>query len=101
MRSGWGHMALKSLAEIDFAQLIQRKFTPSPDCWADQIPYFLMLDRFSDGNEQDGHRDAQDRPVNNRNDPRCDRRRYRVRTVGDELRLLLSYTPESGLEPLE
>src|SRR5262245_39340784 len=63
MRNGWGHMALKSLAEIDFAELIQRKYTPSPDCWADQILYFLMLDRFSDGNEKGGHWDVEDRPV--------------------------------------
>ncbi len=53
----------KSIAEIDFASLIKRKYTPSPDCWADQVLYFLMLDRFSDGNEKGGYRDAQDQPV--------------------------------------
>src|SRR5215813_10935969 len=52
----------KSLAGIDFASLVKRQYTPSPDCWADQILYFLMLDRFSDGNEK-GYRDAQDQPV--------------------------------------
>src|SRR6516165_8537472 len=55
--------APKSIAEIDFASLIKREYTPSPDCWADQILYFLMLDRFSDGNEKGGYRDAQDQPV--------------------------------------
>src|SRR5215475_10701177 len=34
----------KSIAEIDFADLTRRQYTPSPDCWADQILYFLMLD---------------------------------------------------------
>src|SRR5215467_13941834 len=53
----------KSIAEIDFASLIKRQYTPSPVCWADQILYFLMLDRFSDGNEKGGYRDAQDQPV--------------------------------------
>jgi glycosidase len=55
--------APKSIAEIDFAGLVKRRYTPSPDCWADQILYFLMLDRFSDGNEKDGYRDAQGQPV--------------------------------------
>jgi glycosidase len=53
----------KSIAEIDFASLTRRSYTPSPDCWADQVLYFLMLDRFSDGNEKGGYRDAQGRPV--------------------------------------
>ena len=52
----------KSIAEIDFANLTKRQYTPSPDCWADQILYFLMLDRFSDGNEKGGYRDARDSP---------------------------------------
>lgn len=54
---------MKSLAEIDFATVTNRQYTPSPDCWADQILYFLMLDRFSDGNEKGGYRDAQGQPV--------------------------------------
>jgi glycosidase len=55
--------APKSIAEIDFASLLKRRYTPSPDCWADQILYFLMLDRFSDGNEKGGYGDTQDQPV--------------------------------------
>ena len=42
----------KSIAEIDFASLTKRRYTPSPACWADQILYFLMLDRFSDGHKR-------------------------------------------------
>jgi glycosidase len=55
--------APKSIAEIDFASLIKREYTPSPDCWTDQVLYFLILDRFSDGNEKGGYRDSQDQPV--------------------------------------
>jgi len=53
----------KSIAEIDFAELTKRKYTPSPDCWTDQVLYFLMLDRFSDGNEKGGYKNAQNEPV--------------------------------------
>jgi glycosidase len=53
----------KSLLEIDFASLTRRKFTPSPAAWEDQVLYFLLLDRFSDGKEKDGHRDNDDQPV--------------------------------------
>jgi len=53
----------KSTAEIDFAKLTKRKYTPSPDCWSDQVLYFLMLDRFSDGNEKGGYKGARGEPV--------------------------------------
>lgn len=43
----------KSLAEIDFASLCDRKFFPSPETWEDLVLYFLMLDRFSDNQEKD------------------------------------------------
>jgi glycosidase len=39
------------LSDIDFAALIARPFFPSPTHWEDEVLYFLMLDRFSDGNE--------------------------------------------------
>ena len=42
----------KSLLELDFASLTRRKFTPSPAAWEDQVLYFLMLDRFSDGKDR-------------------------------------------------
>jgi glycosidase len=53
----------KSLMELDFASLTRRKFTPSPAAWEDQVLYFLLLDRFSDGKEKDGYRDIAGRPV--------------------------------------
>ena len=56
----------KSLLEIDFASLTRRTFTPSPAAWEDQVLYFLLLDRFSDGREKDGYRDNADRPVADR-----------------------------------
>src|SRR5271165_4181187 len=53
----------KSLLEVDFASLTRRTFTPSPAAWEDQVLYFLLLDRFSDGKEKDGYRDNADAPV--------------------------------------
>jgi glycosidase len=53
----------KSLLDLDFASLTRRKFTPSPAAWEDQVMYFLLLDRFSDGNEKDGYLDDAGRPV--------------------------------------
>ncbi len=44
-------MTERSLAELDLAGLCQRDFFPSPAAWEDQVFYFLMLDRFSDGRE--------------------------------------------------
>lgn len=50
-------MAEKSLAEIDFSSLLAGKhFFPSPTAWEDQVLYFLLVDRFSDGKEK-GYRD--------------------------------------------
>src|SRR5262245_41996800 len=53
----------KSLLDVDFASLTRRTFTPSPAAWEDQVLYFLLLDRFSDGNEAGGYRDDAGRPV--------------------------------------
>ncbi|WP_221394573.1 alpha-amylase family glycosyl hydrolase [Dyadobacter sp. NIV53] len=47
---------IKSLREIDFPSLIRSEYFPSPLAWEDQVLYFLLLDRFSDGNEK-GFRD--------------------------------------------
>jgi glycosidase len=42
-----------SVAELDLRQLTQgRSFHPSPAAWEDEVLYFLMLDRFSDGKER-------------------------------------------------
>jgi glycosidase len=59
----------KSLLDIDFASLTRRTFTPSPAAWEDQVLYFLLLDRFSDGNERGGYRDSEGRPVNSGTTP--------------------------------
>jgi glycosidase len=53
----------KSLLDIDFGSLTRRAFTPSPAAWEDQVLYFLLLDRFSDGNERGGYRDIEGRPL--------------------------------------
>jgi glycosidase len=59
----------KSLLELDFASLRRQKFTPSPAAWEDQVLYFLLLDRFSDGKEKDGYRDVADRPMHGGSTP--------------------------------
>ena len=53
----------RSLLEIDFAALTRGPFTPSPAAWEDQVLYFLMLDRFSEGNENGGYADVTGHPV--------------------------------------
>lgn len=59
----------KSLLELDFVSLTRRTFTPSPAAWEDQVVYFLLLDRFSDGNEQGGFRDNDGRPASSGSTP--------------------------------
>ncbi len=59
----------KSLLDLDFASLTQRAFTPSPAAWEDQVVYFLLLDRFSDGNEHSGFRDNDGRPASSGTTP--------------------------------
>jgi len=49
-------MIEQRLSELNFATLTDREFFPSPAAWEDQVLYFLMLDRFSDGKEK-GYRD--------------------------------------------
>src|SRR3954464_5686014 len=48
--------------DIDWAALTAGPFHPSPASWADQVLYFLLVDRFSDGREN-GHRDVDGVPV--------------------------------------
>ena len=43
---------MQTIDDIDFAALTQRAFHPSPDAWEDQVFYFFLVDRFSDGREQ-------------------------------------------------
>ena len=51
-------MTEQSLKDLDLEALIRQHgpYTASPAAWEDQVLYFLMLDRFSDGNEN-GYRD--------------------------------------------
>jgi hypothetical protein len=44
-------MNTSSVRDLDFAALRQRAFQPSPAACEDQVLYFLLLDRFSDGHE--------------------------------------------------
>src|SRR5438874_4422926 len=57
-------MPVRSLAELHFDELIRNKeFTPSPTAWEDQVLYFLLVDRFSDGKEK-GYFDLDGNVVN-------------------------------------
>lgn len=44
---------MQTLADIDFPTLTARAFHPSPAAWEDQVFYFFLVDRFSDGQERD------------------------------------------------
>lgn len=46
----------RRLQGIDWDALRRPEYMPSPSAWEDQVLYFLMLDRFSDGKEK-GYRD--------------------------------------------
>ena len=48
---------MRRVADLDSTGFDAASTTPSPSDWADEVLYFLMVDRFSDGRE-DGHRDA-------------------------------------------
>ena len=52
--------AAQTITDLDLNSLTNRQFHPSPAAWEDQVLYFLLLDRFSDGNEQ-GYRDNRGR----------------------------------------
>lgn len=50
-------MALQRLADLHLTDLVRGKtFTRSPAAWEDEVLYFLLVDRFSDGRET-GFRD--------------------------------------------
>jgi glycosidase len=50
-------MATARLTDLDWAAALSRPHHPSPSSWADQVLYFFLVDRFSDGRE-DGVLDA-------------------------------------------
>ncbi len=55
-------MSEKNLQELNFSKLLKPKYHPSPAAWEDQVLYFLMLDRFSNGQEQN-FRDNQGKTI--------------------------------------
>jgi glycosidase len=65
-------MSEKRLTELDWATLTSRSFHPSPLAWEDQVLYFLLLDRFSNGSEQGGHRNNANAPVSSGSTPLFD-----------------------------
>ncbi|MBC8140456.1 MAG: alpha-amylase, partial [Armatimonadetes bacterium] len=49
--------AILSVADVDLQEIVDDRnanggYTPSPTAWEDETLYFLLLDRFSDGNEE-------------------------------------------------
>ena len=63
---------MKSINDINLKELTAGKsFHSSPDRWEDQVLYFLMLDRFSDGNEN-GYKDNSGEEVKNGQTPKYD-----------------------------
>lgn len=53
-----------SLKEIDLDKMIRgRSYYPSPFAWEDEVLYFLLVDRFSDGKEYGGFADLSGSPV--------------------------------------
>jgi len=49
-------MALQRISDLDFKQLISdhnAPYFPSPPRWEDEVLYFMLVDRFSDGQEND------------------------------------------------
>lgn len=62
------HQIERSLREVDWISLRRPNYWPSPAAWEDQVLYFLMLDRFSDGTEK-GYLDNAGNPVSAGNTP--------------------------------
>lgn len=53
-------MSEQTLRQINWGELtVGRKYYASPACWNDETLYFLLLDRFSDGKETGGFKDAE------------------------------------------
>lgn len=70
-------MVEKSLSDLNIEALCNREFFPSPAAWEDEVLYFLMLDRFSDGNEN-GYIDNHGKKVTCGKTPK-----YRVEDAGN------------------
>ncbi|MDD2759736.1 MAG: alpha-amylase family glycosyl hydrolase [Methylomonas sp.] len=62
-------MSEPRLATLDYKQLTSGvEYCKSPSAWEDQVLYFLMLDRFSDGNEK-GYMDNDGKIINSGTTP--------------------------------
>jgi hypothetical protein len=62
-------MPLQRLADIALEAMVRGgSFTSSPAAWEDQVLYFLLVERFSDGNEK-GYRDLNGDVVNTGTSP--------------------------------
>jgi glycosidase len=60
-------MTEKRISELDLNKLTSKKeFYPSPAAWEDEVIYFMMVDRFSDGKEK-GYKDNNGKIVNDGN----------------------------------
>jgi len=54
----------RSLKDVELSALTRaRKYYPSPSAWEDEVLYFLLVDRFSDGKEYSGFLDNKGNPV--------------------------------------
>lgn len=67
------------LTELDLGALTNREFFPSPAAWEDQVLYFLLVDRFSDGLET-GYRDVAGNVVSTSGTPP-----FRVQDAGNSV----------------
>jgi glycosidase len=64
-------MALQRISDLDLKRLINDRDAPyfaSPPHWEDQVLYFMLVDRFSDGQEK-GFLDADGKPVTSGSTP--------------------------------
>ena len=59
-----GHKVEKSLQQIDVTALTHRQsYYPSPLNWEDEVLYFLLVDRFSNGREYNGFSNGAGQPI--------------------------------------
>lgn len=64
-KKGAHQLVESSLKDINWSSLIQgRTFYPSPTAWEDEVLYFLLVDRFSDGKEYGGFANLNGASVN-------------------------------------
>jgi glycosidase len=63
-RDNPAHQVEKSLKQINLSALTDKqRYYPSPITWEDEVLYFLLVDRFSDGREHNGFSDGTGKPI--------------------------------------